>query len=435
MRMMLEGNLTGRGCKTRLVASERLRVYADEDRKSAIATESLVDSGVIVPQKSVFLDGVKEGRGFARIELVDGDGTVVGGDEVKVLVIPTVARAPGRSRYAAMWAPTDMMDGIAIMEDYLKEAGFKDIVWYTPGFWGGVGSCTYDNFKEMANNGVIGISSHGDVDQYPAVYFNNSANGRKEAFDWVTGEDRNLPDSWICPRLTGDREKIAVWVYQPWFEKYWKPQLDQFDAIVAWETCFSSSYLDYCGGRVALGFESGTTGAWAKEIWKNIFGRMDGRIAAGSARKMKTAFGAAAGQWKSDRGTGDIIELSDLVLKGNVYTTLCPAPLQKDAFFPQQGLPNNSDAFGCVIFDTYLSPCYDASRVIAVAGAGARDFVWLRQSREESPYGVGFKIKKRAGRANATCYGEQVLNDGNLGGRYSDLDLVGPNGHNKEWEF
>ena len=129
--------------------------------------------------------------------------------------------------------------------------------------------------------------------------------------------------------------------------------------------------------------------------------------------------------------------------RGNSYTTLCPAPLAQNASFPYVGqvIPDGAQMFCCLLLDTYLDDSGPVQSVFRELPEGADDVRWLYHqqadgTRDDHPYGIGFKMIKSSDRKKVTVRHDKVKNWGVGGGRCMDADRVAPNDDKDyTWEF
>ena len=126
---------------------------------------------------------------------------------------------------------------------------------------------------------------------------------------------------------------------------------------------------------------------------------------------------------------------NQLVMGGNVWTTLCPAP---SVSFPSEIITARK-GWGCVIFDTYVDKDWEsASNALALVSGSCTisNVQWL--SNPYGEYGIGFDFDKTGtGSVTVKVHADKCLHDcSNTGmGRELDGDRIDENGDDYEWEF
>ena len=129
--------------------------------------------------------------------------------------------------------------------------------------------------------------------------------------------------------------------------------------------------MDSAGGRWRIGYQKPTTEQEDCNVNKEFLQSMNGIL---HNNKRRTAGKA----WSSGRGYS-----KNTRMRGNPWTTLCPAPMYKNL---TEGLwfPNNSDAkagnrlgAGAIIFDTYVRGDIDADQSLKkISGADIYNTSW-----------------------------------------------------------
>jgi hypothetical protein len=121
--------------------------------------------------------------------------------------------------------------------------------------------------------------------------------------------------------------------------------------------------------------------------------------------------------------------VQNMQVRGNPWTTLCPAPLKEYAWLPGNSA-NSSDpisapvkGWACLVFDTYLDNNVPANQV--VTGAGISNVRWVELGAGFRA--VGFDYDRSSGSLSLTVHPELIKSSGVGGGRSCDYDWLTPN--------
>ena len=399
---------------------------------------------------SLYVDGVTNGTISFTATLVNPPegvsatssvrpipGIELAEDKVSALIIQPISFSPGGG--AAVWSskPNEIGDGDGVMFDSLiSNQGYK-VTWYRDDYGErnlSVGDCTANAYLNLDGYGAITIISHGETNEHLAVYFPDTTAGLDAASRWVAdvqysgglGSDMTVKRAW-------DR-KNGYWyryvsVKPRWFEANWKPGFDKRNSIVLWACCMSATLLDCCGGRWRSGYEMVCEEPECSRVNSQFLKRMNGIFGAGTFRPAGTAY---------SQGRSSMLPTS-VRMEGNLWTTLCPAPIIGNPTFPSSALAEGDVAFGCLLLDTFVKAKSNMIKVIA--GDGVSGVTPLRQEGAKYPFGVGFRIKKGSGTIKVKSEAIKVYiesatpNDEFASGKTMDVDRIAPNGGIIEWEF
>ena len=124
-------------------------------------------------------------------------------------------------------------------------------------------------------------------------------------------------------------------------------------------------------------------------------------------------------------------------MKGNLWTTLCPAPLLSNPVYPTAPVTANRKGWGCILFDTALNNAYPSQIALEKFSGGAKisDIHWMTNT-EGKIYGLGFIFDKTSDNKQTIMKTVSILirNEG-VSGRDMDGDRKTPNGDNKQWFY
>ena len=440
------------------------QAYDREDvAESYVTWEAPVTS---VP-RAYSVDGVEPGRVSLKAVLRAGD-RIIGNDEVKILVTPTVCFAPGRGDRAAVWAPHSDLSAPGVeFKNQLQSCGFDVKVYadLTGPHDLHLGDCTRINFDYLAQCGAVCICTHGTAcdevpnNEFEAVAFERSDAGHDACDTWIGGDSIMMMNSGHeiglkASYLPWNWDETCMYYYPAvglrYVETKWKPAFTDANALVMFNVCFSQKLAEASGGRVQMGyarFELDAVGALEQ---KEFLGRMSGVIGKGHSRTAGAAaiYDPQTVPWQYYYNFGNYYDMfwlghSPAIYSGNQHTTLCPAPLEKDATFPdsKQYIPEGARILCYVLFDTYLDDSAPAKSVFKEIPAEASNFRWLfhRQTngtQDAHPYGIGFDMIKSAGSKKVIVDRDKIKNWGVGGGRRMDADRVAPtNDKDFKWEL
>ena len=232
-------------------------------------------------------------------------------------------------------------------------------------------------------------------------------------------------------------------VSSEWFLTNFSAQLNQNKAIVIWSSCKSANdsidtaVMDAAGGRWKIGYWDITTEKENQLVNELFLKRMNG--AKDSANK-RTA-GDAWGKIQNKQNDYEYLGKLNVRMRGNDWTTLCPAPMAADEVWPpDQTDPGRRYGFGCVIFDTYMNHSISASEaLIKVSGGPTYDHRWVPS--KHGKFILGFEYDKTDGTAiEMRAVGAKCNNVGHDDGRRMDGNRMAPNDtdavpENKEWSY
>ena len=240
------------------------------------------------------------------------------------------------------------------------------------------GTCTLENFKAMANGGILYIQTHGNIGMIEAVRCKTEA----AANAWKGNE----PDMYVDYDYDDGYWKVLV--KSEWFLNNWKPLLDQRKALVFLKACYGAD-----GGTYSIASSIGGQTVFAAHGIQ-IFAAVDTFFQAIVEMMNGTSF-----LFKDDRSAlGAFLTVKDkmnadpLAMIGNGRSTLCPAP--------QQVFPTSPEAakakWGCILFDTYMNNAIPAgTAVVPVTGT-----INSRQWGQDAFY-IDFTHNGQKGKAKA----------------------------------
>ncbi|MBN1294196.1 MAG: hypothetical protein JXB48_20340 [Candidatus Latescibacteria bacterium] len=290
--------------------------------------------------------------------------------------------------------------------------------------------CTVSNFIGMIRGGILNIDCHGDL-----KYIDTDGRLKNEHHTLAAyATTKKALSSWAhepSVKVLYDSTS-GLWiarVFTNWYTTKWKKRLDSNKSIVVWSSCYSAnntygtSVRDSAGGRWRVGYWEACTESENQKTNKELFKSLSGTL---HTTKRRTAGEA----WNNGTGYS-----SNTRMKGNPWTTLCPAPMLKNRWFP-----NNTDAkagkrmgAGCVLFDTYVKNDISVNKALK-RESGAKIFnkrwggwnyggggLWLKSFHISFDYdnmiGSGGKIK---------VFGEKVRDQEEGKGRGFDANRKAP---------
>jgi len=185
--------------------------------------------------------------------------------------------------------------------------------------------------------------------------------------------------------------------------------------------------MDSAGGRWRVGYWNPCSETENQDVNREFFKSMNGTRHSSERR-------TAGEAWNTGTSSG---YTANTRMKGNDWTTLCPAPMLNNRWFPSNSdaVPGKRMGYGCVIFDTFMNDDFSADEVLKresgsdiynVRWGGIQEewlfFSWLKEFHVGFDYdnvkGSGGKIK---------VYGEKSRNEDDDGGRGLDADRIAPN--------
>ena len=244
-----------------------------------------------------------------------------------------------------------------------------------------------------------------------------------------------------------DREKGYYFVYVPssWLANNWADSLNANKAITIWSSCYSANYtegtavMDAAGGRWRVGYQDES---WTDEqVFVNgkFLMRMNGTagiIVPGSRRTAGEAWEIGTGYEYPEHYTG--IYRFNVRMRGNEWTTLCPAPMANNSTYPASA--SGKKGYGCVIFDTYMNDEIPAKEALKkVSGGPTSNHRWDGSAEEKFILGFDYD---NTGYIPTTMrvVGDRCRNADPYGGRGLDVNRVAPNSTDKksenlEWSY
>jgi len=384
---------------------------------------SLPSSGTL----TLYVDGVTQGSAVIEMALSNAAGTLAVSDRAAVHVREPVSYAP-RSINAYIWAPIPEMgrDNVAAFRSLMKDQGFKTLVFTD---WSGYnntdfGNCTLQNYLNLRDSGALLITaSHGHKGIHGPVYASLDASGSNACVAWTCAE----PHMIVAKAHIYETNVFgyAVGVFSAWHADNWSHKLNDNKAIVYHAYCHTAvgrpdrlSMMSASGGRWSMGHSTTSNERVTLPVITNFFSAMSG-IDNANRRTTGEAYNNGVG---FDRR---------VVMTGNVWTTLCPAPVKHDAAWPTSN-PGNRTGVGFLLFDSYMQtrpgPIYRSMGNRAI----------LRQWWGHNSHGAhaaGFKYGKSTQSAIFTARATHCRNTAADEGRELDGNRKAPNKDNKSIPF
>ena len=244
------------------------------------------------------------------------------------------------------------------------------------------GTCTLENFKAMANGGLLFVQSHGQIGQMDVVWCKTEA----AANAWKGDE----PDMYVFYDNQNNRWKVIA--TSQWFLNNWKPFLDQRRALVFLKICCGAdgfgaygymSVASCVGGQTVFAVHGEQVFAAADTFFQAVVEMMNGTSSHfKDDRSALSAFLTVKGKMNA----------TPLDMVGDGRTTLCPAPQQ---VFPTS-VGGAKAKWGCILFDTYMDNSISAgTAVVPVTGT-----INSRQWGQDAFY-IDFTHNGQSGKAKA----------------------------------
>ena len=231
--------------------------------------------------------------------------------------------------------------------------------------------------------------------------------------------------------LIGDGPSWAVKVSSDWHAANYAASLNDNRAITFWDICYSAqgsgnetAVKEAAGGRWRIGYWEPTNQSECSDTNRLFLRRMNGTLGGGLSRTAGKAWNGGTGYSTNTR------------MKGNDWTTLCPAPMANNPVFPASD-PGRTYGWGCVVFDTYMHTAVAAAQaLLRASGAPTYDHRWCTSAH--GGFILGFDYDKTDGTATTMrAVGQHCVSQD---GRRLDGDRVAPNDQdatpdNREWTF
>lgn len=357
-------------------------------------------------------------------------------DKVAALVIQPISFAPGRGRHAVAWVSDPCMDQSGNTNRAMRTAnrfasvaksiGFDFVAheeWcvdWTDGYDDDIGDLTLERFKKMADCGLVLFKGHGRQGVNIPVLFTDTPQGMAAANRWCANESGMQSDR--CNMAYGTFRCVRC--YSSWYAANWKPQLNNGNAIVYWQSCHSaegaSSIEQSAGGRWRISWGPGGVGN----------GEVNDIEAANAARGtlevMSNNPNARSASLALETGTAHAFMAATCKTSGNPWTTLCPGPIPGAGYFPKEVLKKDTPALGCMILDTFIDTEWAPEDLVKTSCGEAIDGdispCWLRQEGCNRPFGVVFRIHKLFNQAVEVTASHRLIR--NSGAGYNDLPFI-----------
>ena len=415
--------------RIKLIVGSGVQLWSAEYGGSAYGTS--VSWPVSSAPSTFWVDGTTEGATTITAQYLYTDNTtVISQDSVKVLVTDPISRSP-ESLSGYVWLTTkessdtswDWYDANSF-SDELEETGYditflEDTHRNDSDFEG----CTFYNYKNLLLDcGAIHVISYGVPNNHLAVF------GTQDACNsWKYGQS-NMQTLYYL-----DEGCYSVYVNSLWLSE--NSSLNDNKAITHWavgrsadsDSSEEDSVMAAAGGRWRIGY-SGTSGfgpAVAANTVYHFFKRMNGTVDNGAYR--------TAGEAYDEGYYGE-----NVVMAGNPWTTLCPAPMDSvQSIWPTSNpAPYYEDfpGWGCIIFDTYMN---ESNANLAITGDNIFSQSWSAETGH-GKFVLGFKYYNEDTTEVSTNYNYCIGADG---GNQMDANRIAPNdntdpeGANIEWGF
>jgi len=113
------------------------------------------------------------------------------------------------------------------------------------------------------------------------------------------------------------------------------------------------------------------------------------------------------------------------VMQGNPWTTLCPAPSEKNKLVFPANIPQKRKGWACLAFDTYVDNTVDPANIVSGNNISGQRWVQLGAGYRA----IGFYFDKTDGNPiTLTVNAQNCVSKGANGGQWLDFDGVKPNG-------
>lgn len=286
------------------------------------------------PLSSLGADGVSLGFVTVTFRAKTQSGQIITQRSVDIIVTEPISHCP-TGTIGTIWKPGigpdfDGTDG-QTFTDMTRIQGYT-ITMIEDADQYGFGGCTLAAYKGLSASSLLHFMGPPDAQSWghPAVYGTQSA-----CIAWKGAE--------AMPVWQVEGDVWCVIATSSWLTTNFAPGLDATKAIVHWALGSSDAYKNYAGGRWRVGYSgSAYAGTAFQPTTEQLLRRMNGTQFGGTRRTAGEAWGAGA----------DFP--SATVMDGNPWTTLCPAPIESNATYPQV-VPQRTGSYWCgIIFDTYM---------------------------------------------------------------------------------
>ena len=423
--------------KVVLSADAGVLLWADSNGTTQVSLPHTYDPPGTMPD-TLYVDGDTKGaQASITLEYVykPASDLEIGTDELEVFVTETPSWAPAKANVAYVWSSLPSLgEGDATaFQDRVNPQGFTGVSANSNGwFRDSTGSadtdfeqCRLANYKNMRNAGAFCVVSHGERGAHHAVYAVETSGGQAACDAWRAGEPDMTTDHWI-----GDCYTVRV--SSKWLAANYASTLNANKSITFWDICYSAtgnpsqgeaSVMEAAGGRWRIGYINPTYESQCTTVNTKFLERMNGTTDNAEKRTAGEAYDNKSGY------------PSNVQMDGNDWTTLCPAPMTDDPFFPGT-VPGNRYGWGCTIFDTYMRDAEAAgSALIGISGTTAYSPHWAG----DTSYGkfiLGFSYDKTGGTGQTVrAVADHCKNADPDGGREMDGDRVTPNGDDRDWPY
>jgi len=365
---------------------DRVKIWTDTNKTEEIDLPAEFDLAETERPTSLWIDGVATGDVALALSYHRGSTTnTLLRDEVALHVTDTVSWSPA-GNLVYTWEPCtwpDTVDGwVATTAVQAVDLALRDQGWDVTRFIddqahdNATGTCSFVNFRNLRNAGVLVTHSHGNVGYVAGVYVQD----RAAALNWTGGEPGTLR---MNSRYWGATVAIAQSL---WLTNNWKSIRNERESVTVLLACHSAqggtnaSALAYAGGRARFGHTGGHTDAQQEADMERLFKRMNGSLDSALKRTAGEAYGAGGYN-------------SDFKLHGNDWTTLNPAV--RSAF--PDGVAGNRKGSGCILFDTYMDDSVPAHSAVTNVSGSISGLRWIDNG--SGRIGITFEFDKTGGGA------------------------------------
>jgi len=301
------------------------------------------------------------------------------------------------------------------------------------------GECSYQNFCDMKNAGIIYIATHG-LDNGGGILIrfmtseiiaNNWHNDNMNMYE-VELNPFDV-DSW-----DNSTDLWAVVATKEWFINNWKQDLTDNNAIVIFSVCYGANYgyIDAYGGGATFAYSE--LSSWNDYDFydnpipntgieynnKELFKRMNGEIDDGEQREVQEAYNGINNKYFG------------FSLNTNSDITLCPAPLKEDdePFSPKQDEEVASTGSGYIKFDTWCDASKDVYSAISVTDASGNILTYAEWDTPTKSKQLNFTWSGGSDVATVTLNPNYIVSYG--GGEHKlDFSRTTPNGEIGSYNF